>query len=312
MRIAALAGGVGASKLLLGLCEEMNPAGLTAIVNTGDDFSMHGLEISPDSDIVTYTLAGIVNPETGWGIRGDSFRTLGMLGGYGQEQWFRLGDLDLATHILRTEKLRSGWRLSEVSELVRRSLGVRARIVPMSDQPVRTILRTAGGRLSFQEYFVKKRARPRIRGIEFEGSGKARPAPGLLKAMEEADAIVICPSNPLISIGPILAVRGMREALRRHRGKTIGVCPIVGGRSLKGPSDRMLEQMGFEASAKGVAELYKDICGTFVIDPADARERAGIESLSMRVVECPSVMRTLGDKKRVARGVLAIASGFRR
>jgi LPPG:FO 2-phospho-L-lactate transferase len=312
MRVAALAGGVGASKLLLGLYHIMNPAGLTAIVNTGDDLWMHGLEISPDLDIVTYTLAGIINPATGWGIRGDTFHTLSMLGDYGQPRWFNLGDFDLATHILRTEKLRAGSTLSEIADLVRRSLGVRSRILPMSDQPVRTVIRTPRRSLSFQEYLVKYRAAPRVRGIRFAGSDMARPAPGVLAALRSARAIVICPSNPLISIGPILAVPGIRETLSRFRAKTIAVCPLVKGKSLKGPSDRMLAQMGFESSALGVARLYKTFCGTFIIDPADAGQRSAIESLSMRVVICPSVMRTLRDKKNLARRVLeASSSQFR-
>jgi LPPG:FO 2-phospho-L-lactate transferase len=312
MRVAALAGGVGASKLLLGLYRVMNPANLTAIVNTGDDLSMHGLEISPDLDIVTYTLAGIINPANGWGIRGDTFRTLSMLGDYGAPRWFNLGDFDLATHILRSEKLRAGATLSEVADFVRRALGVGSRILPMSDQPVRTIIRTPRSSLSFQEYLVRHRAAPRVRDIRFAGTDKAHPAPGVLASLRSARAIVICPSNPLISIGPILAVPGIREALRRYRAKTIAVCPIVGGKSLKGPSDRMLAQMGIESSALGVARLYKEFCGAFIVDPADAGLRSAIESLSMRVVICPSVMRTLRDKKNLARHVLEASSSQRR
>ena len=307
MDIVALAGGIGASKLLLGFNRAMDPRELTVIVNTGDDLVMHGLSISPDLDIVTYTLAGLVNPDTGWGFRDETFRALEQLTVYGRPQWFHLGDRDLATHIHRTAMLRGGARLSEVTNSIREALGVQARILPMSDQPVPTIIETAEGRLHFQEYLVERRAEPTVQAISFDGIEGARPAPGVLEAMESASSIVICPSNPLISIGPILAVPGVREALRKRRAHVIAVCPIVGGKSLKGPSDRMLDQLGHDVSALGVARMYQDICATFVIDSVDGAQRAAIESLGMEVVVRPTVMRNVEDKEQLARRILQFA-----
>ena len=304
MRVAALAGGVGASKLLLGLSRVMDPRELTAVVNTGDDLSLHGLEISPDLDIVTYTLGGVVNPKTGWGFRQETFRLLERLAVLGGPSWFNLGDRDLATHIYRSDRLRRGATLSQVADEVRRALGVSATILPMSDQPVRTKIRAKQGWLAFQEYFVKLRAKPVVREIRFEGCAEARPAPGVLEALREAGRIVICPSNPMISVGPILAVPGIREVLRERREAVLAVCPLVGGKSLKGPSDKMMRQMGLQSSALGVAKLYRDFCGTIMIDSADARQKKGIEALGMNVVAASTVMRTLGDKVRMARAVL--------
>jgi len=307
MDIVALAGGIGASKLLLGFNRVMDPRELTVVVNTGDDIVMHGLSISPDLDIVTYTLAGLVNPDTGWGFRDETFRALEQLAVYGRPQWFHLGDRDLATHIHRTAMLRAGARLSEVANSVREALGVRARILPMSDQPVPTMIETGEGRLHFQEYLVQRRAEPTVRAISFDGIGLAHPAPGVLEGLERASSIVICPSNPLISIGPILAVPGVREALRTRRTHVVGVCPIVGGKSLKGPSDQMLAQLGHDVSALGVARMYQDICGTFVIDPVDSAQSSAIESLGMEVVIHPTVMRNVEDKELLGRRIVQFA-----
>ncbi len=307
MDIVALAGGIGASKLLLGFNRVMNPRELTVVVNTGDDLMMHGLSISPDLDIVTYTLAGLVNAETGWGFRDETFRALEQLAVYGRPRWFHLGDRDLATHIHRTAMLRAGASLSEVANSIREALGVQARILPMSDQPVPTIIETGEGRLHFQEYLVERRAEPTVRAISFDGIERARPAPGVLEAMGGASSIVICPSNPLISIGPILAIAGVRETLRKRRKRVLAVCPIVGGKSLKGPSDRMLEQLGHDVSALGVARMYQEICGTFVIDPLDSAQSAAIEALGMEVVVHPTVMRNVEDKELLARRILQFA-----
>jgi LPPG:FO 2-phospho-L-lactate transferase len=306
MRIAALAGGVGASKLLWGLARAMDPSQLTVIVNTGDDIRLHGLHISPDLDIVTYTLAGAVNAETGWGISGDSFRALEVLARYGRPAWFHLGDRDLATHIHRTAMLASGFTLTQVADSVRRGWGVESPILPMSDDFVPTIIVTDRGEMHFQEYLVEHRAEPEVRDIHFEGIENALPAPGLLEALEAADGIVLCPSNPLISLGPIFAVAGVREKLWDLREKVVAVSPLVGGRSLKGPSDRMLVQCGCEATSLGIAHLYADIAGTLVIDPADARLRTAIEELGVKVVVEPSVMHLDEDKERLARAVLAV------
>lgn len=306
MKVTALAGGVGASKLLVGFYRAMHQEALTVIVNTGDDIVLHGLYISPDLDIVTYTLAGLVNPETGWGIRGDSFHALAQLSAYGQPEWFHLGDRDLATHIHRTAMMGSGATLSQSARSIREALGVRSEILPMSDQPVRTMIESSAGRLNFQEYLVKLRTEPTIREIDFEGVEMAHAGPGVLEAIAEARGIVICPSNPLISIGPILAVPGIRDALRRRRSDVVAICPIVGGKSLKGPSDKMLTQLNLEASASGVAKLYRDFCGTFVLDSADTEQRAAIESLGIKVIVAPTVMREMADKDRLAREVLRL------
>jgi LPPG:FO 2-phospho-L-lactate transferase len=306
MSIAALAGGVGASKLLLGLYDVVDPARLTAIVNTGDDITLHGLKISPDLDIVTYTLAGVIDPAKGWGFRGETFHALKRLAVFGRVNWFNLGDRDLATHIHRTAMLAEGKSLSDAAGSIRSALGVKSRILPMSDQPVPTIIESDEGALHFQEYLVKRRAEPIVRGIRFDGVESASPAPGVLEAIRDADRIVICPSNPLISIGPILAVRGIREALRARRKDVIAVCPIVGGKSLKGPSDKMLAQLGYESSAPGVAKLYADFTGTFVVDPADESHLEAIQALDMRVAVVPTVMKSRADKRKLARGLLRL------
>jgi LPPG:FO 2-phospho-L-lactate transferase len=305
-RIAALAGGVGASKLLLGLYAECDPAKLDIIVNTGDDIVLHGLRISPDLDIVTYTLAGIVDVAKGWGIRRETFHALERLRVFGREAWFNLGDRDLATHVHRTALLAGGKTLSEAADGIRLALGVKARILPMANQPVPTIIESSEGPLHFQEYLVKRRAKPVVRSIRFENVETAAPAPGVLEAIRGAGRILICPSNPLISIGPILAVPGIREALRERKRDVIAVCPIVGGKSLKGPSDRMLAQLGYEVSARGVARLYADFTGTFVVDPADKGQTASIRSLGMNAAVVPTVMRTLAQKRRLARALLAL------
>jgi len=304
--IAALAGGVGASKLLLGLHDVMDPRDVTVIVNTGDDITLHGLKISPDLDIVTYTLAGVVDESKGWGYRGETFHALKRLAALGRIHWFNLGDRDLATHIHRSAMLAEGRSLSDAAESIRLALGVKVRILPMCDQPVPTMIDTAEGELHFQEYLVKRRAQPVVRGIRFDSVNTARPARGVLEAIRDADRVLICPSNPLISIGPILAVPGILEALRARRKDVIAVCPIVGGKSLKGPSDKMLAELGYEASALGVAKLYADFTGTFVIDPADKMQAASIRKLGMEVEVVPTVMKTRTQKRNLARSLLAL------
>jgi len=306
VRITALAGGVGASKLLLGLYEEMDPRLLTIIVNTGDDIVLHGLKISPDLDIVTYTLAGIVDASKGWGFRGETFHELKRLAVYGRPNWFNFGDRDLATHIHRTALLAEGKTLSQAADSIRIALAVKSRILPMSDSPVPTIIDSNESPLHFQEYLVKRRAEPVVRGIRFSNIESARPAPGVLEAIRDADRVLIGPSNPLISIGPILAVPGIRDALRDHKETVFAVCPIVGGKSLKGPSDKMLAQLGHDSSALGVAKLYADFTGTFVIDPADKSESAAISALAMRVVILPTIMKTLAQKRKLARALLSL------
>jgi LPPG:FO 2-phospho-L-lactate transferase len=306
--IAALAGGVGASKLLLGLHDVMDPRDLTVVVNTGDDITLHGLKISPDLDIVTYTLAEIVDEAKGWGYRGETFHALKRLAAFGRVTWFNLGDRDLATHMHRTAMLAEGKSLSDAAEAIRLALDIKARILPMSDQPVPTMIDTAEGELHFQEYLVKRRAEPVVRGIRFAGVDKARPARGVLEAIRGVDRILICPSNPLISIGPILAVPGIREALCARKESVMTVCPIVGGKSLKGPSDKMLAELGHEPTALGVAKLYADFTGTFVIDPVDKTQAGPIRKIGMKVAVVPTLMNTRAQKRKLARSLLALDS----
>jgi LPPG:FO 2-phospho-L-lactate transferase len=306
MAITALAGGVGASKLLEGLGRAMAPEDISIVVNTGDDIELFGLYIAPDLDIVTYTLAGLVNPATGWGINEDSFRCLELLLRYtGDERWFNLGDRDLATHIFRTQRLREGHRLSQIAESVRTALGVRSRIIPMTDDHTPTTIITDEGDLHFQEYLVKRRAQPRVRGIRFEHIETARPAPGVAGAIMESEAVIICPSNPLISIGPILAVPGILDLLKSTKAKRLAISPVVGGASLKGPTDRMLTDLGMEVSAKQVAMLYAQFLDIFVIDRRDEEAKEEIERMGIKVIVTDTVMTDAGKKLALAKDVIA-------
>jgi len=310
MRIVVLAGGVGASKFLWGLAQEMGEKDLSAIVNTGDDIELHGLKICPDLDIVTYTLAGLVDTDKGWGFAGDTFQCMGVLAKYGQPVWFNLGDRDLATHIFRTQALRQGRRPTEVADAIRRALGVGARILPMSDDPVATHILVGNGAmppLHFQEYLVQRGATDEIRGIEYRGSARARPTQEVLAALREAEAIFLAPSNPVASIGPILAVPGIRECLRETQAPCVAISPVVGGRSLKGPTDKFLRWAKVEVSALGVAGLYHSTLhglDGMMIDAADAGEAPGIEALGIRVRVGEIVMHGPEEKRQVARMAL--------
>jgi LPPG:FO 2-phospho-L-lactate transferase len=308
MKIAALAGGIGASKFLLGLSTVLAPEEITVIANTGDDIELFGLRISPDIDTVTYTLAGVINEATGWGLASDSFECINWLSRYGEARWFNLGDRDLATHIYRTHQLRQGRSLTEVTDGIRRSIGVRSVILPMTDAYMPTRVVTDEGEMHFQEYFVRRRCEPRVNQIRFDGSESARPATGVVNAIADADAVIICPSNPFISIGPILAVPGILDALKKARAEVIAITPIIGGRALKGPAADMLRDLGHEVSARGVASVYKDFVDTFVLDEADAAIERDIKELGMRVIVTNTVMSTVEDKQRLARTTLAIAS----
>jgi LPPG:FO 2-phospho-L-lactate transferase len=299
--ITALAGGVGASKFLDGLSRVAPPEEISIIVNTGDDIEMFGLYIAPDLDIVTYTLAGAVNPETGWGLAGDTFNCLEQLLGYTQsERWFNLGDRDLAAHIFRAQLLRQGRPLSEIAERLRTALGVKSRILPMTDTHTPTTIITAEGEMHFQEYLVKRRAQPKVTGIRFENIESAKPAPGVAEAILRSDAIIICPSNPLISIGPILAVPGLRGLLESAEAPVVAISPVVGGASLKGPTDKMLADLGMQVSAAQVARLYSDIADVFILDVQDEAAKPEIESLGLKVCVTDTVMRGLGEKIRLA------------
>ncbi len=304
MKITALAGGIGAAKFLLGLARVMRPEEITILANTGDDIEMFGLRISPDIDTLTYTLAGVINEATGWGIAGDTFESLKWMARYGAPSWFNLGDRDLATHIHRTDLLRRGQTLSEATDQIRLALGVRSSILPMTDDYTPTRVVTDEGQMHFQEYFVRRRCEPRVREIRFEHMESALPAPGLLRSIAEADRVIICPSNPFISIGPILAVPGVREALGQKRDSVTAITPIISGRALKGPAADMLRDLGHEVSATGVARLYRDFASLFVLDETDARTCPDIEDLGMRVVVTDTIMNTAEDKQRLAKTVL--------
>ena len=302
--IAALAGGVGAARFLDGLARVIPPKNIFVIGNTGDDTEVYGLHVSPDLDTVTYTLAGLADPIRGWGLKGDTFYNLEARRRLGVESWFQIGDRDLATHIFRTELLRLGLKLSAVTFAVGRKLGVRSFITPMSDDPVRTMVETRAGLLEFQDYFVRRRARDAVRAVHFHGSEKAKPAPGVLGAIRNADAVVFCPSNPIISIGPILEVHGIRQALLRRRGPTVAISPIVGGRALKGPAAKMMRGLKLSASALGVARLYQGIVNVFVLDNEDQAMASKIESLGMKAVVTDTIMSSLSKKKALARAVM--------
>ena len=302
--IAALAGGVGAARFLTGLTKLVKEEDLSVIVNTGDDIELFGLHISPDVDIVSYTLAGIVDEEKGWGVRGDTFQCLDMLKKHGLDTWFGLGDRDLATHLYRTDRLKQGVTLSQITDEVCDVLGLKVKILPMSNDKFETRVTTSEGSMHFEEYFVKKQAKDEVLGVEFVGAAKAKPSPGVLEAISEAEMVVVCPSNPVVSIGTILAVDGVRDALRRTSAKVVGISPIVAGLPIKGPADKMLRSLGLEVSAFGVAKFYSDFLDTIIIDTKDAREKNKIERLGVNVKVTNTVMKSLEDKVALAKAVL--------
>ena len=300
-----LAGGVGAARFLRGLCPLLDPSRLTIIVNTADDETFFGLHVSPDVDTVVYTLARRVDPRQGWGVAHDTFACLDSLRRFYTHAWFRLGDGDLVTHLFRTDQLRRGRSLSRVTAAIAARHGVRPRILPMSDQPVRTRVEVAGaGVLPFQEYLVKRGGRGRVRRVRFAGVGAAHPAPGVLTALRRADAIILPPSNPIVSIQPILALRGVRDALRRTRARVAAVSPLVRGLPIKGPLDRMLRGLCHEVSAVGVARLYRDLVDVFVLDERDAALAPRIAALGMRPLITDTIMRSPAQSRRLARSVL--------
>jgi LPPG:FO 2-phospho-L-lactate transferase len=303
-----LAGGVGGAKLAHGLQAHLGDR-LTVVVNTGDDLERHGLLVMPDHDTVMYTLAGISNKELGWGIEGETFAASELLARYGEPTWFRLGDRDLATHITRTARLRAGAGLTTVCLGLQRSLGVRATILPMSDDPVRTNVRTDDGWLEFQDYFVGRHQEPDVHEVRFRGADLAASASGVVEAIEAADVIVIAPSNPIVSVGPILAVDEIRAALEAARGRgtrIVAVSGIVGGKALKGPADRMLASLGHESSALGVARIYADLATDFVLDTVDADLGPAIEALGLRAHVTDTIMTDDAARARLAAEVLAL------
>lgn len=307
LKVTALAGGVGAAKFLRGLIEVVPQENVTIIGNVGDDLELYGLHISPDLDIVMYTLAGLVCKERGWGIEGDSFNCLDMLSKYGLETWFKLGDMDLATHIYRTYLLRSGLPLSQVTLELCRRLGLKARLIPVTDGVLRTFIVSDEGYLPFQEYFVRRKCRPKVLRVVFEGVEGAEPAPGVLESIEEADVIVICPSNPIVSIGPILAVRNVRERLRESEKPIVAISPLVSGRALKGPADKMMAELGLTPSALGVAELYRDFLKVFILDVRDEPLKPKVGSLGVKVALTDTIMSSFSKQVMLARETLKAA-----
>jgi LPPG:FO 2-phospho-L-lactate transferase len=309
--IVTLAGGVGAARFLEGVVQVVPPEDVTAIVNTGDDITLHGLYISPDVDIVTYTLAGIVEESQGWGVRGDTTHTLDMLKRLGADTWFLLGDRDLATHIRRTELLRAGTTLTEIADQFRRALGVATRIIPMCNEPVGTYIDTTAGRMHFEHYLVQRHAQDHVLGVHFEGADAARPAPGVLEAIRDAEAILIAPSNPIVSVGTILAVPGIRAALEATAAPVVAVSPIVGGAAIKGPAAPLLTALGYEVSARGVAECYAGLADVLVIDQVDAALAGDIRATGMEVVVADTIMRGPAEKRALAQAALAAARELR-
>lgn len=304
MKVTALAGGVGAARFLEGLVQAVPQEDITVISNTGDDDEFFGLHVSPDIDIVIYTLAGAIDPEKGWGLAGETFNALGALGRFGYETWFNLGDTDMATHAHRTQLLRAGAALSEATRSIASAFGLRLTLLPVSDDRIRTLVDTDAGTLAFQEYFVKRRTEDAVRAVRFDGAGAARPAPGVLEAIGAADAVVLAPSNPVVSIGPLLAVPGVREALRGTTARVAAISPIVGGRTIKGPADRMMATLGMRPDAAGVAAAYADFLDVLVIDEMDAALAPDVAAAGVRPAIEQTIMRGPAEKRALAEAVL--------
>ncbi|MCL1977566.1 MAG: 2-phospho-L-lactate transferase [Candidatus Bathyarchaeota archaeon] len=302
--ITALAGGVGAARFLTGLTQLIKQEDLTVIVNTGDDIDLFGLHISPDIDIVTYTLASIINDEKGWGIKDDTFNCLNMLKLFSEVDWFNLGDRDFATSILRTNMLKNGATLSQISAKVSRDLGLKLKILPMTDDKFATYVQIPGDSIHFEEYMVKRAAKDPVLDVKFVGAETAKPAEGVIDAIMDSDRVIICPSNPIVSIGTILSIQGVRDALRKTRAKKVAVSPIVAGAPIKGPADKLLNGLGVEVSAFGVAKLYVDFLDGFVIDSMDAAEKSRIEGLGVKVAVVNTLMKDLASKVALAKIVL--------
>jgi LPPG:FO 2-phospho-L-lactate transferase len=294
--VAVLAGGVGAARLLTGMVRSVPPAEVTAIVNVGDDTVLHGLAISPDLDTVVYTVAGAIDPERGWGLRDESWQAMATLERYGGLTWFGLGDRDLGTHLYRTARLRDGAPLSEVTGEIARAWDLELSVLPVSDDPVRTLLTLASGpeagsEVAFQDYFVRMQHSVAVSSVRISGAADAVPSPGVLAALASADTVVVAPSNPIVSIGPVMAVPGVQEAVTARRSSVVAVSPLVGGKALKGPADRLMRELGHEDSVVGVARLYAPYVGTLVIDTADAEFAGAVEAEGLRCVVTDTIMR---------------------
>ena len=304
MKVLALTGGVGGAKLCFGLAHILKPDDLRIVVNTGDDEEFHGLYVCPDLDTVMYALAELSNPHTGWGIKNETFATLSALDRLGQETWFGLGDQDLATHIIRTQMLRQGKSLSEVTEYLYRHLGLEHPIIPMSDDNVRTTVITDRGTLSFQTYFVRHRCEPSVNGLIFDGSHSAEISAKFRESLDSCDALIFCPSNPYLSVAPILSVPGVRERIQNFKGPRLAVSPIVGGQALKGPAAKILGELGEDVSCIGVARQFLGLCDTFVIDEMDRDLAGGVSDLGMNALVLNTIMNNNRDKVELAQNLL--------
>jgi LPPG:FO 2-phospho-L-lactate transferase len=303
--IVALAGGVGAAGFLEGLIRVVPQRRITIIGNVGDDIELYGLHVSPDLDIVTYTLAGMVDPVRGWGFKGDTFYCQKALQRYGYKTWFNIGDRDLATHLYRTEQLRRGKRLSTATASIVSRLGLHVTLLPSTDDLLQTYVLSGRSRMHFQEYMVRHQTRPKVKSVLFKGSDSAKPAPHIIQSISEASGIIICPSNPIVSIGAILAINGIRTALRETQARIIGISPIVGGKTVKGPADKLMKSSGIEASAIGVASYYKDFLDVLIIDKIDAQLAPQIRSLGIKPIVTQTLMKTMADKVHLAQRAIS-------
>jgi LPPG:FO 2-phospho-L-lactate transferase len=302
VRHTVLAGGVGAARYLRGALEAFEPSDVTAIVNVGDDVTLHGLRISPDLDTCTYTLAGAIDPERGWGLVDESWQAMAELGRYGGENWFSLGDRDLGTHLFRTQRLLAGASLTQVTAEITAAWNLGCRLLPVTDDPVETrVTLVEGGEIGFQEYFVRLQHSVAVSSVRFAGADAATPTVEALAAIEEADTLVIAPSNPIVSIGPVLAIPGVIEAVTARRDRNVAVSPIIGGKALKGPADRMLRELGEEATVVGIARRYRELAATLVIDEVDAHLIDEVEAAGMRAIAMPTIMSEPGVAAALAR-----------
>ncbi len=295
---------MGAAKFLQGLVKVVAQENITVVVNTGDDVELYGLHVSPDPDIVMYTLAGIVDEEKGWGIRGDTFNCLEMFQRYGLETWFRLGDRDLATHIYRTQLMKNGMSLDEVTTKLCKELGIEVQILPMTNAKVTPQIITDVGKMHFEEYLVKRGAKDKVLNVTFEGADSAQPASGVIESMRDAHGVIVCPSNPIVSIGPILAIQEVRETLKKTAAKIVAISPIVGCTTIKGPADKLMRGLGLEVSAYSVASIYRDFLDVYILDEVDRAEKEKIENLGVKAIVTNTIMRSLEDKIALAQSVL--------
>lgn len=306
--IVVLTGGTGGAKFVQGLVRVVPPPRITAVVNTGDDLVWWGLHISPDIDSITYAIAGLLSRERGWGVEDDTFHCLQAIGRFGAPTWFQLGDRDLAVHLMRTQMLAQAKTLTEATEMITRALGITSRVLPMTDAAVETRVMTPAGELSFQEYFVRERWQPEVTGVKFYGAETARPAAGVLEAIHKADAVLIAPSNPVTSIGPILAVPGIREGLRHTPAPVAAVSPIVDGAAVSGPAGKLMQSQGLPVSAEGIAGAYSDFLDVLIVDEKDAGSVSSVEPLGIRVSVTNTIMKSTGDKTALAETALMAAT----